>query len=61
MEEARHDNNVAVYVRVRRQSDGRKALTAHPELGELTLHTPAASEDRTFAFDFVGGEETPQE
>ena len=52
--------NVAVYVRVRAH-EGRKALTANPALGELVLHTPASSEDRSFTFDFVGGEETAQE
>ena len=58
--ESADGQSIAVYVRVRQQ-EGRKSLTTHPELGQIVLHTGSTSEDRTFSFDMVGGEDTAQE
>ena len=51
--------NIAVYIRVRDNSEGKRVLTTNAGSGELKLHTP--KEDRVFTFDFVGGEDTAQE
>ena len=50
--------NIAVYIRVRDNSEGKRVLTTNAGSGELKLHTP--KEDRVFTFDF-GGEDTAQE
>ena len=51
---------IAIFVRCRNQ-EGKKALSADPETGAITLHTHASSEDKRFTFDFVGSEATAQE
>ena len=50
---------IAIFVRCRNQ-EGKKALSADPETGAITLHTHASSEDKRFTFDFVGSEVTAQ-
>ena len=52
-------DNIAVFVRVRKQ-EGQKSLTTDSEKGVIVLKVQA-SEDRSFAFDHVGDEATTQD
>ena len=54
-------DNIAIFVRVRKQREdaGAKSVSTDPVKGTVVLHTP--TEDRTFSFDRVGGEATTQE
>ena len=57
------EQSIAVYVRVR--SPGAdvalRCLTTDERTSTVKLHTPAGSDDRTFRYDSVGGENTTQE
>ena len=53
-------DSIGIFVRCRAQ-EGKKALSADPATGVITLVTPASSDDRKFTFDYVGSEETGQE
>lgn len=54
------DDSIAVFVRVRNHDGGRKSITTNADAGSIVLHTPS-HEDRAFAFDRVGGEDTTQQ